>query len=223
MPELWEKYRRESNKKLPLFRNPEEPAEVLSNMLFYSSSKNKLLQNRNKYNKLFRLKQLKNNFKQGFVSQKEIEKLCKEYELPLIKNKLVNPKQLDKIKQSFFPLVLKGINSQVIHKSELCAVKLNIKNKSDLRRAAKEIKQSFVSAGFKIEKFLIQQFVKPKHELLVGGFRDPSFGPAVMFGSGGKYVEALNDTVIKSCYLSDQDIEEMINSTVIGLAAIFFP
>jgi acetyltransferase len=51
---------------------------------------------------------------------------------------------------------------------------------------------------------------------LVGGFRDPSFGPMVMFGSGGKYVEYVDDTVIRSAYLTDFDIEEMINNTKIG-------
>ncbi len=43
-----------------------------------------------------------------------------------------------------------------------------------------------------------------------------SFGPMVMFGSGGKYVEFLDDTIIRSAYLTDFDIEEMINNTKIG-------
>ncbi|MCL6099142.1 MAG: acetate--CoA ligase family protein, partial [Bacteroidetes bacterium] len=150
------------------------------------------------------------------LSQKEIETICREYKFPLIKSKLVNPSGLEKISQSFFPLVLKGINRNVIHKSELSAVKLNIGNKTELRRAAKEITKSFAGVGFEVEKFLVQQFVKPKHELLIGGFRDPSFGPIIMFGSGGKYVEVFNDNAIKSCYLSDQDIDGMINSTNIG-------
>jgi acetyltransferase len=51
---------------------------------------------------------------------------------------------------------------------------------------------------------------------LVGGFLDPSFGPMVMFGMGGKYVEHLDDTVIRSAYLNDFDIDEMINKTKIG-------
>jgi acetyltransferase len=50
----------------------------------------------------------------------------------------------------------------------------------------------------------------------VGAFRDPSFGPMLMFGAGGKYVEYVEDTVIRSAYLTDFDIEEMINKTKIG-------
>ncbi|MFZ4622203.1 MAG: acetate--CoA ligase family protein, partial [Bacteroidota bacterium] len=44
----------------------------------------------------------------------------------------------------------------------------------------------------------------------------PSFGPVIMFGSGGKYVEVFEDTAIRSCYLSDADIDSMINETGIG-------
>jgi acetyltransferase len=82
--------------------------------------------------------------------------------------------------------------------------------------AAKKIEENFSKSGFIVEEFLIQPFVKAKHELLIGGFRDPSFGPVIMFGSGGKYVEVYDDVVIKSCYLCDDDIEDMIASTKIG-------
>ena len=75
---------------------------------------------------------------------------------------------------------------------------------------------NFKSKNIQLDSFLIQPFVTPKFELLVGAFRDHSFGPMIMFGSGGKYVEYLADTVMRSCYLSNNDIDEMINSTKIG-------
>ena len=216
LPEFWQKYRSESAKKLPLFRNPEDPAEVLSNMLFYSSGKGKIEGNRNVYAKAVNTKPKANSFSGGFISQNEISSLCNEYNLPLIKSVVVKPEELDKIEQDYFPLVIKGINPSVIHKSELNAVKLNIKTKEELFAAAEEIKTSFTKAGFSVDEFLVQQFVKTKHELLIGGFRDPSFGPIIMFGSGGKYVEVFDDVKIKSCYLCNEDIDEMINQTSIG-------
>ena len=75
---------------------------------------------------------------------------------------------------------------------------------------------NFSSKNIQLYKFLIQPFLKTKFELLVGAFRDSSFGPMIMFGSGGKYVEYLDDTVMCSAYLTDSDIDEMINSTKIG-------
>ena len=216
LPEFWGKYRKHSSKKLPLFRNPEDPAEILSNMLFHSDRQKRLIKNRDEYKSLLDLKPQTNNFKNGFISQNEIEQLCEFYKIPLIKSRLIKSTDLEIVEEPLYPLVLKGINPKVIHKSELSAVKLNIKNKKELFSAADEIKKSFSLAGFEVEEFLVQQFVKTKHELLIGGFRDPSFGPIIMFGSGGKYVEVFEDTSIKSCYLSDGDVEKMINETSIG-------
>ena len=216
LPEFWEKYRKNSSKKLPLFRNPEDPAEILSNMFFHSVHQQKFTKDRDEYKSLLDLEPVINNFKSGFISQIEIEQLCNYYNIPLIKSRLIKSTDFENVEEAFYPLVLKGINQKVIHKSELSAVKLNIKNKKELLIAANEIEKNFLFAGFEVEEFLVQQFVKIKHELLIGGFRDPSFGPIIMFGSGGKYVEVFGDTAIKSCYLSDDDVEKMICETSMG-------
>lgn len=216
LPEFWNKYRKESSRKLPLFKNPEDPPEVLSNMLFYSSSQKKISRNKKKYESLLSLKPHKNSFASGFLPQNEITKLCNEYTLPLIKSKLIKPSKLDSIGNNFFPLVLKGVNLKVIHKTELSAVKLNIKNKIELSKEGKEIRESFSKSGYDIENFLVQRFVKTKHEILIGGFRDASFGPVIMFGTGGKYVEIICDTSIRSAYMCEDDIDDMINETVVG-------
>ncbi|MFA5803016.1 MAG: acetate--CoA ligase family protein [Melioribacteraceae bacterium] len=216
LPEFWGKYRTESAKKLSVFKNPEDPPEVLSNMLFYSSSQKRRSENKEKYDSLLNLKPHKNSFASGFLPQNVITKLCNEYDLPLIKSKLLKPSKLDGIGNNFFPLVLKGVNANVVHKTELSAVKLNIKNKIALRKAGNEIRESFYKSGYDIENFLVQKFVRTKHELLIGGFRDASFGPVIMFGAGGKYVEIICDTSIRSAYMCDDDIDGMINETVIG-------
>ena len=210
LPEFWENYRRNSITRKPVFRRPEDPAKILSDMLFY-------LRNRNE--KKF-LKRSKNNSAlsgKGFLQSGDIEKLIKKYKLPVVKSLYVNPdkvnRQLNKIT---FPVVIKGIAKTVIHKSELDAVKINIKNKKECKKAVDEIKKSFAKRKIRVEEFLIQPFIKGKHELLIGGFRDPSFGPMIMFGSGGKYVEVFNDTCLKSAYLSNKDIQEAVEKTKIG-------
>ncbi|MGE5804188.1 MAG: acetate--CoA ligase family protein, partial [Ignavibacteria bacterium] len=107
-------------------------------------------------------------------------------------------------------------SKELIHKSEIDAVKIDIKSFEELLQAEMDILESFNKKNFILEDFLVQPYIKPKHEILVGGFRDPVFGPIVTFGSGGKYVEIFNDICMKSAYLSDKDIEEMINRTKIG-------
>ncbi len=216
LPEFWSEYRINSQKKLPLFRNPEDPAKVLSNMLFFTSSQKRLNASRKEY-----LEQLKSKngrkykFSSGFLTQKEINILCRDYKLPTIKSKMVSSDNLKDFDDDFYPVVLKGINKKVIHKTEINAVKLNIKNKKELLQKAKEIKESFARSGYNVEKYMIQKYVKAKNELIIGGFRDPSFGPVIMFGTGGKYVEFLGDTAIKSAYASDDDIDSLVSSTTI--------
>ena len=217
LPEFWNLYKNESKLKTPLFKNPEDPAEVIANMLFYVQTKDRLNRNKNVYSELLNIfPSSKNSLTNKFLSQEGVHKLCEQYNLPTIKNRIIKVVDPTKIKNDFYPLVLKGINEKVIHKSEMSAVKLNINNPDELLSAAVEIKNSFANAGYEVEKFLVQKFVETKHELIIGGFRDPSFGPAILFGSGGKYVEVYDDVAIKSCYLCDEDIEDMIDRTKIG-------
>lgn len=217
LPEFWEKYKNESSTKIPLFRNPEDPAVVLSNMLFYTNSQQRLRKNRNNYSLQLGRSVLNNSVSaKGFLTQEEIEEICRNYGIPLVKSKVLKSIGFNRIENDFYPLVIKGINKDVVHKSEINAVKLNIKNEEELAAASQKIINNFSVNGFTVEEFLIQQFIEAKHELIIGGFRDPSFGPVILFGSGGKYVEIFDDTTIKSCFLCDDDIEEMISSTKIG-------
>ena len=209
LPEFWEKYRKESVLKTPLFRKPEDPVEVLSNMLFYS--KNKKITER-LHPKNSNLKK----YNSGFLSQNDVDEILADYEIPNVSSLLVTPEELKSTSGLPFPVCLKGISESVIHKSELNAVRLNIGSYEELNNSANEIEHSFISSGSHVEKFLIQPFVKAKYELLVGGFRDLSFGPMIIFGSGGKYVEIFNDTLMKSAYLSEDDINDFINKTKAG-------
>lgn len=217
LPEFWDDYRKFSKKKLPIFRNPEEPAEVISNMLNYSMAQEGLKDHREEYAEQFKMTgKGKFNFKPGFISQEEIFSITSHYNIPIITQTLIKPDEIKNISNDIFPVVLKGINHNVIHKSELDAVKLNIKTKEELIARADEIISNFNRFKFDVEQFLIQPYIEIKHEVLLGGFRDPSFGPIIMFGTGGKYVEVICDTAIRSAYMSDNDLNEIIEETVIG-------
>ena len=217
LPEFWDTYRKKSKKHLPVFKNPEDPAAVISNMLFYNNTKNRLLADKPRYmNQFLQGDRITADFCPGFLSQFDIEKLCRHYDLPIIQSTIVNRVDLENLTDLAFPLVIKGINREVIHKSELNAVKLNIKNKEQLLSEANDITASFEKYHFNVEEFLIQPCVKIKHEILIGGYRDPSFGPIIMFGTGGKYVEVICDTAVRSAYLTDEDINDLISSTVLG-------
>lgn len=212
LPEFWDEYRKESITRRSLFRNPEDPAVVIGNLIKYNSHDKKavrLLKNSVQSKIDF------SDYTGNFLPQEKVDALCTQYNLPIINNLILIFDELKKSELEF-PVVLKAVGEKIIHKSDLQGVVLNIKNKEDLIKAAEEMIGNFKSKNIQLDSFLIQPFIKTKFELLVGAFRDHSFGPMIMFGSGGKYVEYLEDTAMRSCYLSDNDIDEMINSTKIG-------
>lgn len=211
LPEFWDQYRKESKTKRSLFKRSEDPAVVIGNMLKFKNkqdNKNRLIPVETNIEGL--------KFEAGkFLSQEEVIKISEHYNIPIVKTNLMSLNDLKRVDFKF-PVVLKAVGEKIIHKSELKGVVLNIKDKNELIYTAESMIKSFNQKKLSIESFLIQPYIHTKFELLVGGFRDPSFGPMIMFGSGGKYVEFIEDTKIRSAYLSDYDIEEMINNTKIG-------
>ena len=213
LPEFWMKYKNDSTTKTPIFKQPEEPAEIISNILLFQKNKRR---NKNLTGKIKISKTIDITADKRYLNQPEVSKLCKKYKLPIVNQFLLTEKEIKTKREFNFPLAVKGISEKVIHKTEINAVKLNVKNKKELLDAVKEIKTSFKQNGFEVENYLLQPFIKTKHELLIGGIRDNSFGPIIMFGSGGKYVEVFEDTAIRSAYLTDSEIDEMITETKIG-------
>ncbi len=212
LPEFWQEYRTESRTKRALFKRPEDPAVVINNLLKFQNKKSNIKRIKpDETTKDFKL-----NEKPGrFLNSNEVAELCNHYKLPIVKDEVHSIEELNK-REIHFPVVLKAMGEKIIHKTDLKGVVLNIKTKSELIKTAEEMIWNFSSKSIQLDKFLIQPFLKTKYELLVGAFRDPSFGPMIMFGSGGKYVEYLDDTVMRSAYLTDNDIDEMIDSTKIG-------
>jgi len=212
LPEFWQEYRTESKTKRALFRRSEDPAVVINNLLKFQNKKS----NAGRINSEETIKDFKLNQKLGrFLSPNEVIELCEHYKLPLIKDEILSFNELNK-KHIHFPVVLKAVGENIIHKTDLKGVVLNIESKEELIKTAEEMIWNFSAKNIQLDSFLIQPFLKTRFELLVGAFRDPSFGPMIMFGSGGKYVEYIEDTVMRSAYLTDYDIYEMINSTKIG-------
>jgi acetyltransferase len=213
LPEFWEEYRKNSKLKRSLFRRPEEPAVVISNLLKFKNkpvNDGRLTANNTKVEGIDFA-----GLKDKFLTQEEVKKVADCYNLPIIQSHSLKFDELHNLEMEF-PVVLKAVGEKIIHKSDLKGVMLNIKSSEDLISSADEMKSNFEKIDLEIESFLLQPFLIPKFEILIGGFRDPNFGPMVMFGLGGKYVEYFEDTSIRSAYLTDYDIDKMINSTRIG-------
>ena len=107
-----------------------------------------------------------------------------------------------------FPVVLKGLGATLLHKTERGLVHLNLDSDEAVRRAAGAIEQE---AGDDLQGLLVQPQVSGRREMVAGLFRDPQFGPVVMFGLGGVFTEALQDVSMRLAPLTDADADEMID------------
>ncbi len=119
-----------------------------------------------------------------------------------------------KAEKIHYPVVLKLISPQVVHKFDFGAVCLNIKNSSELKKACKDMKQKFtkVFPAGKTEGFFVQAMSPKGVEVILGMNRDPRLGPTVMFGMGGIYVEVLKDVTFRLAPLRERSAKLMIES-----------
>jgi len=112
-----------------------------------------------------------------------------------------------------FPVVMKILSPQIIHKTDAGGVRLNIKSEEETREAFDEIVACAKNYDSKAEirGVLIEKMVKPSTEIIVGVTRDPTFGPAIMFGLGGIFVELLKDVSFRIAPINKDDALEMIH------------
>lgn len=106
-------------------------------------------------------------------------------------------------------VVVKAMGKTLTHKSDRGLVHTHLSNEGLLKVACQN---TIESAGEDLEALLIQPMVQGKRELVAGMFRDPQFGPVIMFGLGGVYTEALQDVVFRLAPLTPWDMDEMISS-----------
>ncbi len=112
-----------------------------------------------------------------------------------------------------YPVVLKIVSPQIIHKSDIGGVVVGLNTPEEVKEAFKQIIENAKRhvPGAQIEGVLVQAMApKGAIEVVVGGIRDPVFGPTIMFGLGGIFVELFRDVSFRVAPFTEQDAEEMI-------------
>lgn len=117
-----------------------------------------------------------------------------------------------------YPVALKAESAQILHKTEAGAVMLNIQDSAALAASTTVMKNMISSRvpGAEIRYFFVEKMMPAGLELLIGGLRDEQFGPAVSFGLGGVWVEALRDAVFGILPMTHEEILDMISETRVG-------
>jgi acyl-CoA synthetase (NDP forming) len=111
-----------------------------------------------------------------------------------------------------YPVVLKVVSRDIIHKTEAGVVMTNLKGADDIESAWSEMMFNLADTAptARIEGFLIEQMAPQGVEVIVGAIRDVQFGPAVMFGIGGVAVELLKDTSFRLAPVEKDEALEMM-------------
>lgn len=111
-----------------------------------------------------------------------------------------------------YPVVLKAVAAGLVHKSDVGAVRVDIRSPEELDTAWGEMVRRVSEADLDLEGILVEKFVSGGRETIIGMTTDPSVGPILMFGIGGIYVEALKDVAFRLAPVTEHDAWEMLDS-----------
>ncbi len=109
------------------------------------------------------------------------------------------------------PLVVKIISPDILHKSDAGGVKVGLNTAAEVKDAINAMAASPKIKDACIDGYLIEEMAPAGQEMVIGGLRDPQFGPLVMVGLGGIFVEVLRDVSFRICPITRLDAEEMID------------
>ena len=144
----------------------------------------------------------------------EAKTILKEYDIPVTKFALAkNPQQAaEEANLIGFPIVLKIVSPDIIHKTEAGAVIVNLKNAAEVEEGYNKIIENArkYSQNAQIVGVLVQEMAPQSTEVIVGAIKDPQFGQTVMFGLGGVFVELLKDVNFRIAPITSEDAREMI-------------
>jgi acetyltransferase len=162
----------------------------------------------------------KNKFPSLGVSAANPDELLNTYEIPVASIKLAHDESeaVQFAEELGFPVVMKVASPDILHKSDVGGVVLNIQDAPSLQFAytqtMERVKQSKPEA--RIDGVHIQRQIPDGQEVIVGMVRDPQFGPLMMFGAGGVEVEGLKDVAFALAPLDQAEAGKMIRKTWAG-------
>jgi acyl-CoA synthetase (NDP forming) len=144
----------------------------------------------------------------------EAKAIAAEYDIPITKFRVATNKQeaVSFADEIGYPIVLKIVSPDIIHKFDAGGVIVNLKNATETSDAYEKIIENVRkhNPNAKIVGILVQEMAPQSTEVIVGAIKDPQFGPTIMFGLGGIFVEVLKDVNFRIAPLTADDAREMI-------------
>jgi acetyl-CoA synthetase (ADP-forming) len=144
----------------------------------------------------------------------EAKSVCMEYGIPVTQFRLAKSEaEAVKLAEEIgYPVVLKIVSPDIIHKYDVGGVMLKLKDAKNVRKAYKQIIKNVKKhkKDAEIVGVLVQEMAPPSTEVIVGAIKDPQFGHALMFGLGGVFVEVLKDVTFRIVPINEEEAREMI-------------
>ncbi len=138
------------------------------------------------------------------------------YGIRVVRSKLaVTAEEAAKVAEEIeFPVAVKLVSDTIVHKTEVGGVILDLRSREEVGRAFDRIKERLAGMGREgeMQGVIVQEMVSGGVEVIVGVTQDPTFGPLILFGSGGVYAELLKDITFRIHPLTDVDTGEMIRA-----------
>jgi acetyl-CoA synthetase (ADP-forming) len=150
----------------------------------------------------------------NFLLEHEAKTICEEYGIPVTELKMAKTaEEAAKFSEEIgYPTVLKIVSSDVLHKFDVGGVILDVNSREDARNAYNKIIESVkkYKPDAKIDGILVQEMAPSSTEVIVGAIKDPQFGPTLMFGFGGIFVEVMKDVAFRIAPITEEDARKMI-------------
>ncbi len=203
---------------VPAFLFPESAATALATMYHYSA----YLKRQEGEFRTFKVSSTKSTkmlrdakkAKQSRLREKEALDLFKAYGFDVAKTILAKNRE-DAVRAAQkigYPVVVKAIGPEMLHKTEFKAVAVNVQNERALRKVMKDMCERLTKADVKTDGFLVQEMIKGGTECILGMKAHKHFGKLLAFGLGGIYVEYLKDVSFALAPATDMDARRMIES-----------
>jgi len=139
------------------------------------------------------------------LAENEVKDILKKYDIPTTNYIVIEKKEdLETIDLSF-PLALKVCSPDILHKTDLGGIQLDIPDKETLVEAFKKFKKKFPN-----KKFLLEEMEKKGIEIIAGVIKDSTFGLSIMVGIGGIFTELYHDVSFRVIPITQKDAEDML-------------
>lgn len=149
-----------------------------------------------------------------FLLEPEAKEVCRLFGIPVTEFRVAKSEDeaVGFAGEIGFPVVLKVVSPDVVHKFDVGGVVLNLDSEEEVRAAYRRILENVRRnrPGARVVGVLVQEMAPASTEVIVGALKDPQFGPALMFGLGGVFVEVLKDVTFRIAPVSEAEAREMI-------------